>query len=584
MTFRRLLLAIVVMATPCGWVIAQEQTTPGPKFVPLDVEPPAIKASEAPAVGYYSVSGAVEKPGVYEFSQGPVTVGDLAKRAVCKGPSHAALVRPLRREEVQAQIQLPGENRLPYRVLQSSRIIESPDEVLQPGDLVVFRPISNGIEQAVHQAPGGAANGKVELVLANLTGRPIHAQVKADQANVLSLAQSLGIPQEKVAQHAIVVLRSTQSQNGAVSNQMVATEPLPAGTILLFDPLLIQLDQLHTESIEKLTQSQEPIRVASKPNEESRTDVPRMDLTEQQDAVTTAVPEPAATINTPQFINEPTPTPEDELETAAPQQFAEADTSVQMLDAPPEGAGMYDSGSNLIDVERLLANNDDDLPPLEETPFPPAPETGEMEVASTSNSKSERTQASLLVIAVLVGLIASVLGYYLFNTRSAKLAKAKAVSPKRKPAVERAPVKRPNMLAEPDDAKVAAYREKIEQKKKLATATTRREEDLHIDALINDFLPVKEEEMVITRTFNLPGIGQSFRIDPATTELQGPHFRQAANLNRKSRDKVSAQVGQSASNSATQRPEAMKAEASRPSGQAYRTIHKGGSGHFGSGK
>ncbi|MEZ6045856.1 MAG: hypothetical protein R3C11_09830 [Planctomycetaceae bacterium] len=42
MTLRRLLLALLVMASSVSWVIAQEQVVPGPKFVPL-VETVAAK-------------------------------------------------------------------------------------------------------------------------------------------------------------------------------------------------------------------------------------------------------------------------------------------------------------------------------------------------------------------------------------------------------------------------------------------------------------------------------------------------------------------------------------------------------------
>ncbi|MCA9041043.1 MAG: hypothetical protein KDA65_11895, partial [Planctomycetaceae bacterium] len=294
---------------------------------------------------------------------------------------------------------------------------------------------------------------------------------------------------------------------------------------------------------------------------------------------------PVTSLNVPQFVNQPTPAPEEELN-SVPVETAQAAPVVEMLEAPAEGSGMYDGGPNVIDVEGMLAGNENDLPTLEETPFPPMEaESDVMGLASADTVMQARNQASLWVISVLVVMIASVLGYYLFNTRSTTSAKAVKQKQKQKAIKPRAAVKRPNMLDNQDDPKVMEYRQKIEQKKKMFASALRREEDLQIDALINDFLPVKEEEMVITRTFNLPGIGQSFRIDPATTELQGPHFRQAAKVNRKSTETVTANVGTGKTESAGERPPApTRSESSRPTGQPYHTIHKGGTKHFGSGR
>ncbi|QDU78661.1 hypothetical protein Pla110_03650 [Polystyrenella longa] len=592
MILRRLLLAFLVMATPCSWIIAQEQATSGPQFVPLEQTSTPITKAKSPSFAYYSVSGSVQKPGVYEFEHSPVTVQDLINKAGEAGLANAAIVRPLTRDQIEPQMQRPSAQSPPLPLLQSSHIVESPDEIVHPGDLVVFQSIRPAIQQTVHQPAAPAANGKVKLILANLIGRPVHAEVDASQANVLSLAQHLGIPQENVEKNAIIVLRSRQNPEGTAAGHMVATEPLPSGTILLFDPTLVHLEQLNSESIEQLTQTHKPIRVATNPHEESRTDVPQSNLmTEYQDesAYPNSLAESASTIappmmNAPNFVDQPTPAPEEEM-FSAPMVTAQVEAPVEMLAAPPEGAGMYDGeGSNLVDVEAMLARNGNSLPAFDDTPAAPVNSLlaeNDLELAEASAPKA-RSQASLWVISVLVILIASVLGFYLYNTRST--APVKTAKTKQKLAPQRQPVKRPNMLDNIHDPKVAQYRQKVEQKKKMFAASTRREEELQIDALINDFLPVQEEEMVISRTFNLPGIGQSFRIDPASTELQGPHFRQAAKVNRKSTEKVTANVGTEQSRPVADRPDSSRPASGRPANQAYHTIHKGGDSHFGSGK
>ncbi|MCA9039249.1 MAG: hypothetical protein KDA65_02765, partial [Planctomycetaceae bacterium] len=278
MTLRRLLFAFLVMATPCGVSIAQEQSTSGPQFAPLESQVPAALASKKPSFSYYSVSGAVARPGVYEYDRESVTVGELAQKAGCLTEVEAAIVRPLTQEQVETQRKLPNVQLPPIPLLQSSRFVYLPEDKVFPGELVVFRPKNPSIQQTAHQVSSINPNGKVSLILANLIGRPIHALINPDQANVFSIASYLGISPDLVEKNAVIVLRSRQTQAGANSGQMMATEPLPSGTILLFDPSLVQLEKLNTESIEQLTQSQKPIRVASKPNEESRTDVPQSDL------------------------------------------------------------------------------------------------------------------------------------------------------------------------------------------------------------------------------------------------------------------------------------------------------------------
>ncbi|MEZ6045855.1 MAG: hypothetical protein R3C11_09825 [Planctomycetaceae bacterium] len=529
------------------------------------------------------------KPGVYELNRESITITELMELAGGRtGDAVAKYVRPLTREQIAQQMATPQSTSPPLPLLQTSDYFYSGDDLVHPGDIVVFDQVANPIQQTVHHGNANGMSGeKVELILANLIGRPIHTQVDAAQASVASLAQLLGISPAKVEQNAIIVMRSKNSPGGDVSGQMLATDPLPSGTILVFDPRLIQLDQLSSESIEQLTRSQKPIRVAARPDNETRTDVPQSDLMHEyaEPAESVLQVEPGLALNAPQFIDEPTPAPEEELMLEGTA-LAQSSPDVQMLEAPAAGSGMYDGESNIIDVEAMLANNSGDLPVLDETPLPPM--DAEMNdvalgLAAAPGPSMARNQASLWVISVLVVMIASVLGYYLFNNRQTQT-KAKPKS-KPKAAAARQPVRRPNMLENLDDPKVAMYRQKIEQKKKMFAASMRREADLQIDALINDVLPLKEEELVITRTFNLPGIGQSFRIDPANTELQGPHFRQAARVNRKSNEKVSATVGADSSRPAgTNGPQSTRPAATRPASQASYTIHKGGSQHFGSGK
>jgi len=139
------------------------------------------------------------------------------------------------------------------------------------------------------------------------------------------------------------------------------------------------------------------------------------------------------------------------------------------------------------------------------------------------------------------------------------------------------------MMAEEEaevDPQVEIHRQKIERRRKIHATSRHRDQELEVEALINDMLPVKEEEVNVSHTFHLPGIGQSFRLDPAATELRGPHFRQAAQVHRQNREQATAQVRSEQPAQTNETPMPATGQSQTPTGPAgsnkIHHIHQGG--------
>ena len=570
MILRQLVLSVIILSSFCSAGFAQANNAQN-----------AVQTSETqgPLFTYFAVTGAVQTPGVYELGTETATVGELLEHAGhttitnCK----IAVVRPLKKAQIQAQLDAnQALGVVKPLILQTSFYSSSPKDQLLPGDVIDVQSNEPSIQQTQHQtANPNAEQPNVDIVFANLIPRPVHLTMAPKDANVASIAGVLGISPETVQKNAIVVLRAKTGEESTIPNQALATEPLPAGTILIFDPTLIQFDQLNTTAIQHLTQNVPPIRVAAKNDSETRTDVSQSDLLTQTEPEQEPDLDMQAeeTLSFPEQLDKPTPAPEEE-KTA----MVAEESSVEILAAPAEGSGMYDNQNSLLNVEELIANNESDLPPLQEDAGAVA--EIDMALAEQESPMMARNQSSLWVISGLIVLIFIAMGYYLLDQQKKTEVKVRSRSKSKK----RPAVKKPVMATRPQmaDPKMAMHKERLEQRRKMQAASSQIEQQQQIDALINDVLPLKEEELVISRTFHLPGIGQSFRIDPATTELKGPHFRQAAKVNKHSEEKMASGMRVDVPESGTQRP--TKTKSSKVTGQTYHTIHKGSSKHFGSNK
>lgn len=170
---------------------------------------PAIHSVRSSAQNYYVILGAIEKPGVYEFSGNTPHVSDLVKRAG-KAGSLSSSVHIVRNGRPGLTVNLTPQN----------------DPLLMNGDIVLI--------------PGAIPEQKKSYVtLLNLIHRPVLLPIRKDAAKLDPLLQILGQSRESV--HIVHALSSRKLSSE--SNSVLTT-----GSVLVFKPQLV-----NSGSIPRLT-------------------------------------------------------------------------------------------------------------------------------------------------------------------------------------------------------------------------------------------------------------------------------------------------------------------------------------------
>jgi hypothetical protein len=189
----------------------------------------------------FGVMGQVRSPGTYEFKSQYPRLGEVIRHA--GGLTAGA----------NGNIRIIHRGRAGQQTFYSPQLPLHLQPRLIPGDVIVVderQGWQSGVQttrhgrRILHQAPPAnktVSSPPVQVAFVNLVDRPVVLNLKSEYATLPKVLSLLGQPLEILP--SVRVLETTPSRGFSPRNRMVPAR-LSSGSILVFDPTVIQFDQL----------------------------------------------------------------------------------------------------------------------------------------------------------------------------------------------------------------------------------------------------------------------------------------------------------------------------------------------------